>query len=71
MINLQVKDYCQDCPYFEPRADKLSAIDLFDKPLQTETYITCENKETCERIVEYLQTKAKGSLYLDMNESLK
>lgn len=48
-IKLEVKDYCQDCPYFEATSSKFYAD---DKSLCT--YVTCEHKHICDNIHNYL-----------------
>lgn len=52
MIKLNIQDYCQGCPMFNARTDKVYAN---SKVLNT--YITCENKDLCERIKTYLEEK--------------
>lgn len=52
MIELNIQDYCQDCPMFNARTDKVYANSkVFN------TYITCENKDICKRIKTYLEEK--------------
>ena len=52
MIELNIQDYCQGCPMFNARTDK---VYVNSKVLNT--YITCENKDLCERIKTYLEEK--------------
>ena len=49
MINLNVNDYCHNCPEFEPKVDKLYAFNE-----TATTFIYCEHKELCDRIHDYL-----------------
>lgn len=51
MIKLEIKDYCQDCPAFEPRVEKFS-----DYPKNTvTTTVYCESEKRCARLVQYLE----------------
>lgn len=49
MIKLNVEDYCQDCPEFEARADK-----LYGDNRSLNTWVYCEHKKICKRIHDYL-----------------
>ena len=52
MINLYVEDYCQDCPYFDPKLMQSHPYSYLDnKPLHVEKYIVCENRIMCHRIM--------------------
>lgn len=52
MIKLNIEDYCQDCPMFEAVTDKLYA-----NCTVLTTYVTCKNKEICNKIKIYLEAK--------------
>lgn len=47
MINLCVESYCQNCPYFEPVAEKL--VDCFDSRV-VETRVRCSDMNKCNII---------------------
>lgn len=47
MINLYVESYCQNCPYFEPVAEKL--VDCFDSRA-VETRVHCVDMNKCNSI---------------------
>lgn len=46
MINLCVESYCQNCPYFEPVAEK--GFVVFDFELHTEVH--CKDMNKCDII---------------------
>ena len=49
MIELQVEDYCQKCPNFEPRAEKL--IERYpDAVICNLTIVRCEHLDMCRHI---------------------
>lgn len=52
MIELNIEDYCNDCPMFEANTGKIYA----NCKILT-TYITCENRNLCHRIKTYLEEK--------------
>lgn len=52
MIKLNIEDYCQDCPMFDAVTDKLYA-----NCTVLTTYVTCKNKEICNKIKIYLEEK--------------
>lgn len=63
MIKLQVADYCQNCPEFEPRVTKdervyedysLIEMDIV-KHIECNTTITCEHAARCQTIRDYIQ----------------
>lgn len=57
MIKLEIKDYCQGCPAFEPRVEKFS-----DYPRNTvTTTVYCESEKKCARLVQYLERKMKNA----------
>lgn len=54
MIELQVKDYCQNCPDFEPTVDKkLSYAD--DEVIYSLMTVCCKNALRCERMHKYIK----------------
>lgn len=52
MISVQAEDYCQECPFFNPRADI-----LFGNGAARCTIIRCEDREKCE----WLMKRAEGN----------
>lgn len=54
MIKLEVQDYCQGCPKFEPDVERPVSlyIDGGPKPYVTmgDTIIRCEYRHICERV---------------------
>ena len=61
MISLDVKDYCSNCPDFEPDVDKdISKYKNFegDEVLTfVNTSISCKHKHKCECIKEFLENE--------------
>lgn len=55
MINLDVKDYCDHCPYFEPEVDKFYDYTEFPA-LMT---IQCENATKCTLIASHISAAMK------------
>lgn len=55
MIQLDVNDYCQDCPAFVPMAEKFS--DFAQNTVITT--VCCESQKKCARLVQYLERKVK------------
>lgn len=54
MIKLEVKEYCHNCPEFNPSAD----IECYESGYGDEYYyttITCEYAKRCETIAEYFR----------------
>lgn len=54
MIDLQVEDYCQNCPDFEVELEKLSLINGFGEEICHHT-VRCKHAKRCEHIKEYLE----------------
>lgn len=61
MIELDVKEYCQNCPDFEPHSIEL--VSGF-KNIPIATKVVCVNRERCEMIEKFirkeLNTKEKN-----------
>lgn len=53
-VKLDVENYCNDCPFFE--AETFHARNSEGTHL---IYISCENKVSCSRLVQYLDSRAK------------
>ena len=55
MIKLEVEDYCQNCPAFEPMVEK------FTNYAQSAviTTVCCESEKKCARLVQYLERRLK------------
>lgn len=49
MIKIDIKDYCEDCPDFEPRTTKFFCDN------KAQIYIECEYRHKCERLVKHLE----------------
>lgn len=69
MIKLDVKPYCQACPYFSAEVDQAEVVEYetYDFVMSErhirhkvvgDTSIRCKNEEKCERLVGYLKEKA-------------
>lgn len=52
-IGLVLKDYCQNCDYFDP--DVVKNVIFADGEATTSTMVYCQHKELCESIVKYLK----------------
>ena len=46
MIKLNVENYCQNCPYFDPISNRLEALDMS----YINTYVECSDRLKCEVI---------------------
>lgn len=55
MIKLEVEEYCNECPNFEPEVAKIN-IDGFFKVV-CNTNIFCEHRHKCNNIAEYMKAK--------------
>lgn len=55
MIRLEVEDYCQNCPAFEPEVEHTNIVDSAFNIQIIETTVTCENKRVCKNLVRYLK----------------
>lgn len=62
MITLNVKNYCHNCPEFEPYADKNTLYSGDEKMHMTE--IRCIHSERCKIIAEFLELE-KGEINND------
>lgn len=54
MIQLNVENYCQECPDFDPVTERLYAGGEVAMII-----VSCEHKERCERIKRYLEEESK------------
>lgn len=63
MIDLCVEGYCQNCPRFNPHLEKEGIEHYSDSSLsdamRVNTIITCENREQCAVMMEYLRKNNK------------
>lgn len=50
MITLQVENYCQNCPDFEPYCNRLYSLDD-----HVETLVQCVHKDRCKEIKAYIE----------------
>ena len=56
MIEIDVQDYCHTCPEFIPQAD-IDTLYADDDICDIHTVVSCRNKEKCDRIKSYLETR--------------
>jgi hypothetical protein len=49
MISLQVENYCQNCPDFEPYCNRLYSLQ------SVETLVQCAHKDLCKEIKAYIE----------------
>ena len=54
MINLDVREYCQQCPSFEADVDRAVTRDFFDNITMCETTVRCKNRDKCEQMYEHM-----------------
>lgn len=59
MIELKVKDYCQDCEAFDPVSDTTKLYEL-GVTHSIETTVSCRNARRCEQFVRYLERKMRN-----------
>ena len=59
MIELNVKDYCQDCEAFDPDSETTKFYEL-GVSTSVLTIITCRNARRCEQFVRYLERKMRN-----------
>ena len=64
MIDLCVEGYCQNCPRFNPHLEKegiehYSVSEMEWEAVGVNTIITCENREQCAVMMEYLRKNNK------------
>lgn len=57
MIELNVKDYCQECGHFEP--DVYKNVLTAKGYIGYRTIISCQNRTSCEIIQRYLEDRIK------------
>ena len=53
MININVEDYCQNCPDFEPEVNK-TILEADNIIISTDTCITCKYSDRCKQIYRYI-----------------
>ncbi len=56
MIELRIEDYCHTCPYFDEDVEHTSLYG-YNRPVLNETYIRCEHRRICDRIVNMMKEK--------------
>ena len=63
MISLYVKDYCSNCPEFEPSVNKsvIGVGDLMglDERPTVLTEIFCEHRRRCEELKDFIEKENK------------
>lgn len=65
MISLNVKDYCEGCPDFEPETNmdkKLCANGCGQTLMCANTIISCRHLERCQHIMKYLEDRLNKAL---------
>ena len=62
MIKLEVKDYCQNCPGFEPSVTRNELYDNAHGGM--ETIIRCKYRGRCESMVRYLKKESNENVEL-------
>lgn len=50
MINLCVESYCQNCPYFEPVAEKMFDDSIIAIRAEVHTEVHCKDMNKCDGI---------------------
>ena len=55
MININVEDYCQNCPDFEPEVNK-TLLKANNIVISTDTFITCKYSDRCKQIYRYIMS---------------
>ena len=58
MINLEVNEYCHNCPEFKPLVDKEYYESGYGDEF-TNTTVMCKYAQRCEAIAEYFKKHAK------------
>lgn len=58
MIELEVEEYCDDCPEFDAHIEKAVLFDGYSKEY-CNTNITCEHKDKCKRLKDMIEKEAK------------
>ena len=56
-IVLNVEKYCEDCPGFAAKLDSRTLCDGYGQPVTISHTITCERRDTCAMIVNYLKER--------------
>lgn len=55
MILLNVEDYCQDCPGFEPEMERMRIEEFATTEQSWSTVIVCSNRRKCKRMYEHVR----------------
>ena len=58
MIKLNLHEYCQECPEYEPLVDKCEHRSC-DGTVRVTTTVSCEHYERCGQIIRFLE-RQKG-----------
>lgn len=63
MISLYVKDYCHNCPEFEPDVEKDTIYSenylMGKRTTHTQTDIYCKHRDRCESMIKFLKEERK------------
>ena len=54
MIKLEVEQYCQNCPEFEPVVDSTALFINEGDVVRRETTVTCKHRERCINIFKHI-----------------
>lgn len=61
MISLHIKDYCHNCPEFDPDVEKDTIYSenylMGKRTTHTQTDIYCKHRDRCASMVEFLEEK--------------
>ena len=60
-LELNVEKYCNDCPDFEAKVDKIN-IETDDSFYKCFSVISCKNREKCHHIAEYIERYFKKNI---------
>lgn len=65
MIKLDISDYCQNCPYFEPtvhsRPTTFYVNDEKNSVYLGDTIVRCESRSKCAEIRKFLETETRNA----------
>lgn len=64
MIELNVKKYCDECPYFEPYVINPEIMYCNGEPygLLGDTHVYCTHKDKCARVYDYAIRKHRNNV---------
>lgn len=59
MIKLAIEPYCENCPEFEAKLNKIE-FSYLDRMTEHDTIITCEHCDKCATIYEHLKKEKEN-----------